>query len=111
MTRAGVSLDNGLLKVHCELTNHSSEAWAAEAGWAIGYQLFDDPTGTLVIDGPRTPLNLSPSQSAAFDLEIPVPPEPGEYNICVSPVQEHVAWSHEKGGPFLLIEASVSDAG
>ncbi len=111
MTNARVKLGNGLLVVHCELTNRSSEPWASDAGWAMGYQLFDDPTGTLVIDGPRTPLNLAPSQSAGFDLEIPVPPEPGEYNICVSPVQEHVAWLFEQGSPFLLIEASVSDAG
>lgn len=111
MTTARVELSAGVLRVHCELANRTSRPWSADSGWAIGYQLFDDPTGTLVIDGPRQPFNLAPSQSRAFDLQIPVPPEPGEYNICVSPMQEHVAWLHEQGSPFLLIEASVSDAG
>ncbi|HWE50224.1 MAG TPA: ABC transporter permease [Bryobacteraceae bacterium] len=111
MTAANVELSGSVLKVHFQLSNQSSETWASDSGWAIGYQLFDEPTGTLVIDGARAPLNLAPSEGGAFDLQVPVPPEPGVYTICVSPVHEHVAWLHEQGSPFLLIEASVSDAG
>jgi lipopolysaccharide transport system permease protein len=106
-----VHLDGALLRVHCEIANNSSEPWSSAAGFATGYHLFDDPTGTLVVDGARTPLDLAPAQHRAMDLEIPLPPEPGEYNICVSAMRENVAWYYTLGWPFLLVEVSVADDG
>jgi lipopolysaccharide transport system permease protein len=104
-------MDRHSLNIHCELTNNSADPWTSEAGYAVSYQLFDDPTGTLVVDGPRTALDLPPSKSGTCDLNIPLPPEPGEYNIRVSAMRENHAWLYETGSPFLLIEARVSDAG
>ena len=55
------------LRVQCEIVNRSAEPWLAENGWAAGYHLFDEPTGTLVVDGARTPLAGAVGKSAAFD--------------------------------------------
>jgi lipopolysaccharide transport system permease protein len=104
-----IFLDGGTLKVQFEITNGSSEAWLPENGWAVGYHLFDEPTGTLVVDGERTPLSLGPSMSRAVSMEIALPPEPGEYNVYISVMREHVAWFYNKGWPFLLIDIAVND--
>ncbi len=108
---SSVQLDGRVLRVHYEALNRTAQAWTPENGWAIGYHLFDEPTGTLVVDGQRTPVSLEPSESAVVSLDIPLPPEPGEYNICVSAMREHVAWFYEQGWPFLFIDVTVDDSG
>ncbi|HEV3309644.1 MAG TPA: ABC transporter permease, partial [Chloroflexota bacterium] len=106
-----VRLDGATLKVHYDLVNRSSASWLPENGWAAGYHLFDEPTGTLVVDGDRTPLSLAPSESRKLAMEIALPPEPGQYDIYVSVMREHVAWFYNEGWPFLLIDVAVDDAG
>jgi lipopolysaccharide transport system permease protein len=56
-------------------------------------------------------LDLAPNQSRELTLKIGVPPEPGEYNIYVSPMRENVAWFYDRGWPFLLIDISVDPDG
>jgi lipopolysaccharide transport system permease protein len=106
-----VRLEGGTLKVDCEIVNRSPEAWLPENGWAAGYHLFDEPTGTLVIDGARTPLHLDPVERRKLPMEIALPPEPGEYNVYISVMQEHVAWFYNEGWPFLLIDILVDENG
>jgi lipopolysaccharide transport system permease protein len=106
-----VRLDGSALTLACEIENRTSEPWSAADGWAAGYHLFDDPTGTLVIDGPRMPIDLSAGQSRALHFKIALPPEPGEYAIYVSVMREHVAWFYNEGWPFLLIDVTVDDNG
>jgi lipopolysaccharide transport system permease protein len=108
---ADVRLDGRTLKVQCEIVNQSPESWLPENGWAIGYHLFDEPTGTLVVDGERTPLSLAPSDRKEVPMEVALPAEPGEYNVYVSVMREHVAWFYNEGWPFLLIDVAVDDAG
>ncbi len=52
-----------------------------------------------------------PAQSRELSLKIALPPEPGEYNIYVSPMRENVAWFYDRGWPFLLIDVSVDADG
>ncbi len=106
-----VRLAGKALLVQCEIVNRTSEPWRGADGWAAGYHLFDEPTGTLVVDGARTPLDLAPSAGRALSLEIALPPEPGEYAIRVSVMREHVAWFYERGWPFLKIDVTVDDSG
>src|SRR5580693_2172142 len=106
-----VGLDGRTLSVRCEVANRSPESWLPENGWAAGYHLFDEPTGTLVVDGERTPFALARSESGALAMEIAVPPEPGEYNIYVSLMREDVAWFYNQGWSFLLIDVAVDDNG
>jgi lipopolysaccharide transport system permease protein len=108
---ADVRLDGATLRVQCEIVNRSSESWLEEDGWAAGYHLFDEPTGTLVVDGERTPLRLAKSESRKLAMEIALPAEPGEYNIRVSVMREHVAWFYNEGWAFLLIDLTVDDNG
>lgn len=106
-----VRLEGAVLKIRCEIVNRSAEAWLATDGWAVGYHLFDEPTGTLVVDGERTPLDLPQAQRGAFSFAISLPPEPGEYNVNISVMREHVAWFYDRGWPFLLIDIAVDDEG
>lgn len=106
-----VSLDRTTLHIAGDLTNTSPDQWRAEEGWAVGYHLFDNPTGTLVIDGERTPLTLAPRANRHFEMSVATPPEPGQYSIYVSPLQEHKAWFYDHGWPFLLVDITVNENG
>jgi lipopolysaccharide transport system permease protein len=105
-----VTLAGRFLVVRTKLRNCSGAAWSAGDGWNTGYHLFDNPTGTLVIDGERAPLDLPPGGEKQIETRIPLPEEPGDYSVYVSPMQEHVAWLYEKGSPFILIDVAVDDA-
>src|SRR5947207_15670294 len=90
-----VSLSGNTLFIGAAIGNQSATAWRPEDGWAAGYQLFDDPTGTLVVDGERTPLDLEPGAFRLLEMSIATPPEPGEYSVYVSAMRENVAWFYE----------------
>ncbi len=106
-----VSLIGSTLFIRAGIVNQSASAWRPEDGWAAGYHLFDDPTGTLVVDGERTPLDLEPGAFRALEMTIATPPEPGEYSVYVSAMRENVAWFYEKGWPFLLVDVAVGEDG
>ncbi len=106
-----VSIEAGALLIGGSIRNETSEGWLPEEGWAAGYHLFDDPTGTLVVDGERTPLHLAPGGTRKFAMKVATPPEPGEYSVYVSAMREHVAWFYDRGWPFVLVDVSVSDDG
>lgn len=99
------------LRVRWDVANSTGESWTAADGWAVGYHLFDEPTGTLVIDGERLPIDLSPGAHQTVSLEIEIPPEPGTYHAYVSVMREQVAWFYEKGWQFLLVEVAVDESG
>lgn len=106
-----VALRNHTLVASYEVVNRTHAVWRAADGWAVGYHLLDEPSGTLVVDGERTPIDVAPGESRVVPLEIALPPEPGTYNILVSVMQEHVAWYYERGWPFLLIDVEVDESG
>jgi lipopolysaccharide transport system permease protein len=43
------------------------------------------------------------------DLRFSLPPEPGHYDIFISPMRENVCWFYTLGWPFLRVEAMVED--
>jgi len=106
-----VALTDRQLIVRGEIQNRSQSAWKSAEGWNTGYHLFDDPSGTLVVDGARDPLDLTPGSQRKFETQVALPAEPGEYSVNISAMQEHVAWFYEKGWPFILIDVSVADDG
>jgi lipopolysaccharide transport system permease protein len=91
------------------IRNQSGETWRASEGFAIGYQLFDAETGTLVVDGARMPPehDVKPGDAAPVILDFELPPEDGRYQVFISPMREGVCWYHERDWPFLLVEAAV----
>jgi lipopolysaccharide transport system permease protein len=109
--RSEVRLAGNLLLVSCEIVNGSAEPWLIEEGWSASYHLFDELTATLVMEGERTPLDVAPTQQRPLTFEIALPPEPGEYNIYISVMREHVVWFYEQGWPFLFIDVSVDETG
>lgn len=107
-----IVLDSGRrVTASFDLSNQSAETWRAADGYALGYQIFDPETGTLVIDGTRqAPAHdLAPGDSAHFDVVLALPHEPGRYRVFLSVMREHVAWFWEKGWPFVLTDAWVND--
>jgi lipopolysaccharide transport system permease protein len=106
-----VALSDRALIVRSRILNRSQDGWRSAEGWNTGFHLFDDPTGTLVIDGVRAPLDVPAGADRQLLTRISLPPEPGEYSVYVSVMQEHVAWFYERGWPFVLIDVSVDDDG
>jgi len=100
------------MTVTFEMLNLTSEAWRPSEGFAVGYHVFDPETGTLVMDGPRTPpeADIAPGEAHKFELHFDLPPEPGQYRVFVSGMQEHAYWLYQRGAEFLLIDSAV-DAG
>jgi lipopolysaccharide transport system permease protein len=43
------------------------------------------------------------------DLRFALPPEPGRYDVFISPMRENVCWYYTLGWPFLRVEATVED--
>jgi lipopolysaccharide transport system permease protein len=113
MSASRIRLDQQGLVVRARFraVNTSSETWKPEDGYAVGYQILDPDTGTLVVDGPRTPLTrpLAPGESTEAEIVVELPGEPGRYQVFVSSMREDVCWHYREGLPFLLIDARVED--
>lgn len=107
-----LTLDSGRrVTATFDLLNQSAETWRAADGYALGYQIFDPETDTLVIDGTRHPPahDMAPGERAHFEVALALPHEPGRYRVFFSMMREHVAWFWEKGWPFVLADAWVND--
>ena len=110
---ADVTVDAETRRVHveCLVRNESGETWRAAEGFAIGYQLYDAETGTLVVDGERRPTehDVKPGEAAPVRLDFDAPREDGRYQAFISPMKEGVCWYHERDWRFLLAEIRVQD--
>ncbi|HXI39638.1 MAG TPA: ABC transporter permease [Bryobacteraceae bacterium] len=94
-----------------EIRNLTCNSWQPAAGFAMGYQIFDPATDTLVVDGPRTPpgADIAPGETRRFEMRCELPAEPGRYRVFVSGMQEHSHWQYERGAEFLLIDGAVEE--
>jgi len=93
------------------LRNTSGDPWRPEEGFAASFHIYDSETGTLVVDGERQspPGDVAPGGSVPVDLRFALPPEPGRYDVFISPMRENVCWFYTLGWPFLRLEATVED--
>ena len=103
----------GRLDVQLRFRNDGSEAWSSSGGYAAGYQVFDAETGILILDGERTDFSdpVAPGESTAVKARIELGETPGRFRVFVSPLVEGVAWFFDRGSPFLLIDAEVTESG
>ena len=103
--------DRPQVEARFNLRNTSGDAWRPAEGFASGLHIFDSETGTLVIDGVRQspPADVMPGESVPVDLRFALPPEPGRYDVFISPMRENVCWFYTQGWPFLRIEAVVEE--
>ena len=101
------------LAVHVEfdLRNETPEAWRTAEGFGVGHHLFDDESGTLIVDGARVhpPREIAPGDSLHVALDFDLPPEDGHYQVRVSPMRENVCWYYDKGWEFLVVDATIKD--
>jgi lipopolysaccharide transport system permease protein len=106
-----VSLDaaSRALRISLRVRNAGAVAWRAAEGYAAGYHLFDADSGTLIVDGPRVPLDLAAGAGAPLAFALELPPEDGDYQVIVSPLREGECWFYSRGWKFLLIEVAVRD--
>jgi lipopolysaccharide transport system permease protein len=97
------------VKVLLRVENITAEVWKPEDGYAVGCQVFDAETGTLVREGQRIPLDRELAPGQAIEVEVPVefPPEPGRYRAFVSVLHEHVCWFYDRGARFTVVDAEV----
>lgn len=73
-----------------------------DAAWQLGWQIYDPHTGAFLQEGEW--LDLS---GGDVQLMIPLPAEPGQYHVYVSPRDEKLGWHFQQHYPFLLVEARV----
>jgi lipopolysaccharide transport system permease protein len=97
-------------RVEFDIRNESGETWRAEDGFAIGRQVFDADTATLITEGARAhpERDVKPGETAHVRVELEAPPGEGGYYTIVSPMREHVCWYWERGWPFLLVERGTA---
>ncbi|HTQ55417.1 MAG TPA: ABC transporter permease [Bryobacteraceae bacterium] len=93
------------------LRNMSNLPWRPAEGFAAGYHIYDAETGLLIVDGERRPPahDVAPGESVTVDLRFALPPEPGRYDVYISPMCENVCWFYSQGWPFLRVETIVAD--
>jgi homopolymeric O-antigen transport system permease protein len=102
--------ENGSLRVQVQLENKSRERWEPET-FSLGWQFFDPETHRFIMEGDWVPIadSVQPSETARFEICIPFPPEPGGYQIYISPIEPARGWAYTKGEPFLRVDAEASD--
>ena len=103
----------GQLDVELRFRNDGAEVWSSSDGYAAGYQVFDAETGVLIVDGERTEFQdpVAPGNSANLRTRVELGETPGRFRVFVSPLVEGVTWFFDRGSPFLLIEAEVTESG
>ncbi len=96
------------LRVSVTIENRSRDTWTV-GNFALGWQLFDPATGRFLAHGewvaPQNP--VAPGEVAKLSLRIPFAPEPGGYDVYVSPLEPKGEWGYTSGGKFLRIDAVV----
>lgn len=104
-----VTATGSLLDVSFELQNKSRETWNAET-FSVGWQFFDPESNLFIEEGSWTAVDAAtpPGATAKFEISIPFPPEPGVYDVYVSPLNPSAGWAYTRGNPFLriLVEAA-----
>ncbi len=112
-------VDYGKMQVRTRRTDAAESRWpwrtSRAQAWtprefSIGWQFFDPETNFFILEGAWAPLEreVAPGESASFDISIPFPPEPGGYQVYVSPIEESGGWAYARGEPFLRIVAETS---
>jgi len=75
---------------------------------ALGLHWMDSQ-GNVIREGRGAPLpnDVMPGASVSLNVRVQAPPEPGDYKIRFSMVQEHVAWFNNKGADSFVVNVKV----
>ena len=110
--RIDVRAGSRRVEVSFRLVNHTADIWRAAEQTCLGWQLFDPASGVFFAEGEWLALStdVAPGGAVPMRFEIEVPPEPGDYDIFVSP-RNASGWFYDAERPFLLIRARSSPGG
>jgi hypothetical protein len=101
LTNAKISapLLDGHLWAQCEVINGTSQRLGSyhPAPIHLSYHWFDADRDIIIFEGLRSPLipSLDPGISGIYELKIAPPPDPGEFCLRITLVQEGVRWFDE----------------
>ncbi|HJW50206.1 MAG TPA: hypothetical protein VJ726_12395, partial [Candidatus Limnocylindria bacterium] len=86
----------GNAQIAVALTNTGNQAWSTTGANPVNLSLhwYDAQGGSVLWDGPRTPLGaaVEPAQSRTVTATVTAPPVPGSYLLRFALVKEGVAW-------------------
>jgi lipopolysaccharide transport system permease protein len=104
---------DGAFEIEARVTNTSKEPWRGADGFCFGIHIFDRDTETLIVDGQRMAVHgeILPGETVPAKVPFAMPHEPGRYRIYLSPMAEGHAWFYEHGWQFVMVEATVDEAG
>ncbi len=100
------------------LLNNSSGPWRAQPTNGqvpvfLSYHWIDHRGRYVVYEGLRSllPGDVPPGSRVEVDLRVRLPEQPGQYVLEISPLQENIAWFHDKGVEPLRLQFSLSPDG
>lgn len=109
--KISASLAQGYIWVQCEVTNGTSQQIGSyhPAPIHLSYHWFDMDGNVTIFEGLRSQLipPLDPGSSEIYELKIAPPPDPGEYRLRITLVQEGVRWFDELLGAAASQEISI----
>jgi homopolymeric O-antigen transport system permease protein len=105
-----VRAEGSTLAIRVSIKNESGEVWQPE-DFSVGWQFFDPQTHRFIEEGSWTPVMtaVAPGAHAKFEISIPFPPEPGGYEVYLSPIRQREGWAYAQGDSFLRIRVEAED--
>jgi lipopolysaccharide transport system permease protein len=106
----GLRAEADRLEVHVAIENKSARTWEPES-FFLGWQFLDPETNVFILEGEWIPVarSVAPGETAVFDISISFPPEPGSYQVYISPIEQPAGWAYARGESFLRILTEASD--
>ncbi len=106
-------LGNSGVRLRLSVRNLSNRSWPAEGPVFLAYQVLDGTAGSLLAEGERTPFGreVPPGEETQATLTIELPPECTSWQVLVSPVEDPVAWFHERGSDCLVLQVDLNAGG
>ena len=95
--------------------NTGNETWPAKGSdkketnrVGLGFHWLDSAGKEFNEGRAILPNNLLPGAAASLNVSIKAPPEPGDYKLRFSIVEEHVVWFSNKGAKSFIVAVKVT---
>lgn len=99
-------------KIDLEVFNNTEAIWKGDVFHPINisYHWLDIENNIVVFEGVRTPIpitGISPRKSELVSINILTPPQPNNYRLMLTMVQENSTWFENIGFQPLLIDMTI----
>ena len=98
------------LHTDVRLRNQAWRSWSSNGIRPIHVSYHWASAGTVVVrDGLRTALgpDLQPGEERSVTVALQLPDQPGQWDLQIDMVEEHVTWFSEQGQPPMIVTFSV----